>query len=226
MPEWRCRSHITLDVLFPAGATANAGDVILTDCLPIDSITLQTASGQILAQLQQTQIYTKSARWLCTDLEEYESRGGVFGSTAIGTGFPISELCGCQPYNYPPDAIQTSLQVPASIPSPAYVPSAGLVNVRPTTNVSGVDIAPSKCPQRLVAGAFAVGGDSPTQVRMKFKLDAFPGTILAMDRDICFGQNLQFEIYWKPIANWGTYDINTLANNNVSLPIPTISKFL
>ena len=206
------KSYLQFDATFPAVNVNLSINSAFTDCLPLDSIQLQTASGQILANVQQAQVYSKIAQPLSLSLDEYNSRGPVYGDTGIGTGYPISQNMGCQPYK--DDDNRTSTQLFPSRPSAAViidVTAGGDAADIPSRNTaaanheSGSDVLVN-APQTLISGAVDSGtaaGESVLVIRFKIPFKAFSGTILAVDRDLYFGQNLQLSIYYKPIANFG-----------------------
>ena len=216
------RSYLSLDVVSAGNATANFGNTFFSDNFPIDSIQLQTSSGQVLANIQNAQVYSKTARFLCTDSDEYSSRGSSFGDTVLGTAFPVSINQGCQPARQ--QGAQTTLNLLPSRPMAGYLTNAGIVNVVPANQASGVDDIVN-LPQRVISGAFTGNaGTGALAVRYKVSLGAFVGTILSLDKDLYFGQNLQLVIYWKPIANWGFASDNALAAT-AALAIPVISNY-
>jgi hypothetical protein len=204
------KSYLTLDALCPIAAIGGAGtgvNVLFTDCLPIDSIQLQTASGQVLANLQNVQAYTKISQAMAIDNDEYCSRGPVYGDTILGTAYPISQITGCQPTNgY--NTARASVLVNSGVPDEGVIIDvvaggdvADVPSILPANNVSGTDIASRLAPQSYVHGTLDAA--SGLNVRYKIPFKAFLGTILAMDRNLYFGQNLQLVIYWKQAANWG-----------------------
>jgi hypothetical protein len=231
------RSYLTLDLAAGESATANNINFLLTDSLPIDSITLQTASGQVLANIQNAQIYTKVSQHIATDLEDYLSREAPYADTALGTALPITQIYGCQPCNINLNTgnaviTRTTLQYPASRPSEASVidttggtAAAATASAIPATHASGTDVN-NRAPVRVLAGVVRDGGGAGNvQVRYKIPLKAFLGTILAMDKDLYFHQNLQLVIYWKGINNWAFRDVAAggapAALNNAAAPTST-----
>ena len=211
------RSYITLDVSVPLGVNLSL-HTFFTDCLPIDSVQLLAGSVP-LAYLTNVQPYTKVSQALAISNDEYMSRGPVYGDTVIGAARPISQITGCQPSNVTTaNLARGASNLYPSLPSNVYITdviaggdAACIPSLNAESNVSGSDIAGRASPQRLVSsGLEAGGGQSVIQVRYRIPLKAFLGTILAMDRDLYFGQELVLEIYWKPISNWG-FDVGTIA---------------
>lgn len=224
------RSYLSFDATFNIAAVgtvgadyANTACVLLTDCVPIDNWKFKPSAGDPIAQVTNAQLYSKISQALTTDLNQYLSRGGVYGDTVLNTAYPVTECIGCQPFSS--TVTQTSLQIPSAVPSPAYiVNSTSLVNVRPATQVSGVT-NDEKSPQRLVAGTFASGASpvtaaSQVTVRFKIPLSAFSGTVLAIDRSICYGQIMQLWVNWSAINQWGWVSINTAAANGAAPATP------
>lgn len=176
---------------------------MFTDCFPIDSISLQTSTGQELANLQAVQVYTKVLPWLATHVTEYSSRGGVYNDY-LDTN-PESECVGCQPSTV--GIARTTAQFQPSIPSECQITTTATgadatatPSAFPANDVSGTDRQYSLAPQMLIT---SVVDDQPyCEVLYKIPFSAFVGTILAMDKDLYFHQNLQLMIYWKPINNW------------------------
>lgn len=218
------KSYITLDWIVAAGSNLNN---MFIDSIPIDSITLQTDSGQIIGNLQNAQQYTKVSQCLSTPMKEYLSRGSVYGDTANGasggTSYPTAPSWGCQPAKpttaYKADWVYTASstfpglifqgppaqsQLVANFPSPVYIGQAsnaqtGIISVSGTASqASGVDDFFTS-PQHLVTSA----SGAALFVRWRIPLKAFLGTVLAMDKDLFFGQNMQLIINWQQANRWG-----------------------
>lgn len=90
------KSYISFDALFAAPGV-NLVTNVFTDCLPCDSIQYTVDNTKTIADISQAYIYTKVAPALALDMDDYQTRGPVYGDTAIGTAYPISQLTGCQP---------------------------------------------------------------------------------------------------------------------------------
>lgn len=196
------RSYITIDM-------STAADTTLTnyfvDRIPFETIQLLTASGQPIARLSTVQAYTKVAQPLALSKEEYLSRGRVYNSTALGTGFPISQAQGCQPAGLVAggaNAVVSRARVAlfANYGSDAELVDDGAGAVTPSESpaiaASGTDLT-GLAPQILASSATG----AVAAIRWRIPLKAFVGTLLAMDRDFYFGQNLQLEILWKARNN-------------------------
>lgn len=197
------RSFLTFDLNLAAQGGGNLS-TIFCDNVPMDRITLQTASGTIIADLQAAQIYTKTARFLCTDLQEYLSRESVRVNTTVAAGFGSVNNC-CQPAHCPIAAQTTTAQTIANVVVNSQIVdtvAAGvqLPSAQPADDESGSDIDYIG-PQRIGSS----GANAVAVVRFKIDFDAFIGTVLGIDRDLFFGTNLQLNIYWKPVANWGYF---------------------
>lgn len=101
-----------LETIFNIDGLANDGLVgcisAFTDSFPIESIELKTRSGESLAFIENAQLYSKIAHPMVLSLEEYNSRGPVFGDNGTNPEFPLSLVNGCHPVIVPPDNIITA----------------------------------------------------------------------------------------------------------------------
>jgi len=233
------RGFITLDMV--ATPANNSYATMFTDCLPIDSIQLQTNSGEIIALVQEAQIYTKVAQHMATNMDDYLSNGPVYGeNTALGTAYPLSQITGCNPSVEPlltnalgitttaagfafvatarssitaaaPGVITSNLLspgLPSSVSMRTIVATTQadtLPSAFPATQASGTDVL-FRAPQRLSTSAAVT---TVGAWRYYIPLRAFVGTILAVDKDLYFGQGLQLQINWKPMVNWGFSSLAT-----------------
>lgn len=293
------RTEVDFDMVYlQTGALPanNSVNNIFTDCLPIHQIILYAGSNYPLATIEECQLYTKVAHPMSIDIGEYNSRGPVYGDTAIGTAFPISQNMGCQPVggyftNFTATTTtsnaQFSAQAQAVLPAgfsmtmvanaptnplvlnaataqfplnlagnmtsttaiagagsnrttaqllPRYPSDASIIDVvaggdvadvasaNPANQASGNDVSNRGAQQRLITSAVEAGaGESNISVRFHIPLSIFSGSILALDKDLLFGQNLQLKIIWKPIANWGFQCAGVAAGASVQLPIVTVA---
>jgi hypothetical protein len=239
-------SYLQFDLNLPA-AGANTYNNIWTDQIPINDITLQTQSGQIIANLINCPVYTKTARPLCCSMSEYLSRESVYANTTVADAFgtqntllqparvcqraaagdTVDMVGGRIGWNNTADAANiqsvgatvagsltlltnlylTTGNVSPNQISPQYVVAAigaGPVNqfvisAVTMTAASGTD-ADYISPQRFASG----GSNAITIMRFKIDLNAFVGTILAMDRNVYFGgQNMQLVINYSGLDKWG-----------------------
>lgn len=223
------KSFIKFDALFAAIPVVNpnnipALNVLYCDCLPVDSIQL-LYDGRVLSELTNAQLYTKVAQHLATDLDDYFSRGGVYGDSALGTAFPITQITGCNPVAG--TFARTTAQITANVPTECSITDDGAspqvcgASARPATNASGSDCY-DRAPQRLIAGA----ANANLQCRYKVPLKAFLGTIFAMDKDLHFAQNLQLVINWADYRNFGfTVQVDMATNLADLATVPTITKY-
>lgn len=200
------RSDIVFDLLTTNTNVGGAvkGTTLFTDSLPIDSIIGQCVSSNPLVNIQSAQIYSKVSQFLTLPMDEYLSRGPVWGDVAIGTNTPVGENFGCQPCSCLIGDQASAVTLPR-IPSAAYIVNALTVNVVPATAISGVD-RQFIFPQRLVSGVYADPPANPAQnltLRYRIKLSAFSGTIFAVNKSIYWGKNFQIIIQLKAISNWG-----------------------
>lgn len=228
------RSYITLDTIFTA-PVAGAGNQnqVFTGQLPIANIKLSVDGGISLVDLPLAHVYSKVIQHMATPLSEYSTRGAVFGDTAAGTTYPISQCMGCQPCGVPLSSIPTTAQLPLGRPSSqviidvaaggeaACVASAlnnAGVNASATA-ASGSD-AGSLSPQYVIAGA----DNAALFVRWKIYLGAFVGTILANDKDYYFGQPLQLTITWNRLSKWG-YSASVAQGAGVELLLTSANNY-
>lgn len=101
---------------------------------------------------------------------------------------------------------------------------AAVASAFPATAASGSDITGRGAPQRvIVSAAEAGGGESNLAVRFTIPLSVFSGTLLALNKNILYGQNLQLKVIWKPIANWGFQCASVAAGASVALPIVNVA---
>jgi hypothetical protein len=219
-------SYITLDMAVPAGGVANQGNVHFVDSIPLNYVKFKPEVGDPIVDIQNAQMYTKVIHPLTTPLNKYLSRSGVYVDGAVlGGVLPLSEINGCQPYSAITDPVPTTLQIYPQKPSSVYITNSGLVSVTPATFASGV-IQDEKAQQRLAAGIF--GQNATTCVRYKIPLSAFGGTLLALDKTICFGGITQLYLQWQPIINWGFNSLNTIAGGAPPAQVfaqPVISNY-
>lgn len=314
------KSFVTMDV---AVATPTNYNHLFGDSLPIDSIILQTDSGTEIAKILNAQPYTKVMQPFTLDMDEYESRGPVYGDIAANSLFPVISNYGCQsmkqlasanaeavpyyPFNNYLTGASTSttgvyslggqsnaigglnaITVPMGTGSytiaalPDSVDAAGRILPGSIITVTANGADPSNPPvgvyrltsaviiggtnQRgvivlstgataaagiilnlvgvsstAVSGAYqstaagvaaALSADSTASstyisavsgvadvmseqhmvtsgstntlfVRCRFSLSAFVGTVLAMNKDLYFGQNMQLYINWQQTNRWG-----------------------
>jgi hypothetical protein len=224
-------------------ATVNS---VFTDSIPMHAIQLR-AGSTVLADLQEVQAYTKVIQPLSIDMEDYFSRGSVYADTGaaagapiaanpvIGTNRPISQVSGCNPAMIQPANATTitgrvTAQTAAGVPSECCIIDtaagtdvAAVGSAVPASGASGSDVA-GRAIQRLVSTAPYAGGannllNNSICVRYKIPLKAFVGTMLALDRDIYFKQNLQLVVTWKPYSNFGFQTPTNALGQSVVFPI-------
>jgi len=230
------KGFITMDCLWAVGANPSI-NTVFTDCLPIDSIQLATASGQVLANIQNCQVYTKVSQAVSTNMDDYLTRAPVYGDTAMGTAFPISQITGLNPAGLQLNAAavlnRVTAQLALSRPTDASIIDvvaggdvADVASATPSNQASGSDVNVRGAPQSLISGALEAGGnESLLTVRYKIPLKAILGTILAMDKTLYFGQNLQLQIYWKPLANWGFNCVGIAAGASIALVNTSLTNY-
>jgi hypothetical protein len=217
------RGYIMFDALLPAIAATRA-NIVFSDSLPIQSLELNPLAGDKIVQIQNTQIYSKFCQAASIDMKEYLSRTGVYGAAAIGTGRPITEINGCQPYGATLFNTSANNELQTVSPSASYIVSntatnsngAASTDVRGTTN-------DEKTPQRLVI-SIDTNGANTLGVRFKIPLSAFSGTVLAVDKTICFGQIIRLVVNWVPYLRFGFASSKDLANQNDLAASPAITN--
>ena len=101
------KSFVVFDALFAAPG-ANLVTNVFTDCLPCDSIQYTVDNTKTIADISQAYIYTKVAPHLALDMDDYQTRGPVYGDTAIGAAYPISQNTGCQPVGDLPNGVNVT----------------------------------------------------------------------------------------------------------------------
>jgi len=214
------RSYITFDVLHSLlrANDANARlSTAFTDTFPIDSIQLQTDNGTVLANIQNAQAYLKICQALVTDEKTLCSKSPVQADASMPpAAFPRNVCNGLNPFKSNDEIARASQQLIASVASGAYFTNT-VPSIEPCDETSGTDRIGLPGVQRLVSGLSIAAGAAATfascNVRYRLDLAAIVGTILAVDKDMHFGTNLQLQIYFKPRANWGffsTVDTTTI----------------
>lgn len=184
---------------------------IWADQVPCESVILQTNTGTQLALLQNLAPYTKTVRPAMTPYENYIcGEPAVGGANLAATDYTTNIFM--QPgVNQPAVTIQTKLsEICTGYPLCTNAGAATTFAASPVaTNLileSGVDKA-FQAPQRIVVGA-VVAADPPVAANVnvfhcKIPFSAFKGSILAMNKSLYFGQNLQLIINWSGLNKWG-----------------------
>ena len=218
------RSYLMFDLNLTTGGGALL-NTVWCDQVPINDITLQTQTGQIIANLINVPAYTKTARLVCMGMKDYLSREAVRANTTVAASF-ATQNCFCQPARIAetalaaagvlgqvagaggaaaaatcviPTSFLTSAALSANRVTSQYIPSGAGVSVIPMAAASGID-CDYLSPQRLASG----GAPAAVIMRCRVDLSAFVGTVLAMDKNLYFGgQNLQLVINWSPLNKWG-----------------------
>ncbi len=200
-------------------STALSMPFLWGDQCPIDQIELKTDSGTQLALLQNVAPYTKLVRPLMTDIDDFQSQEAAVGGISLAaanyttnnfmqpginqqatTGtIQVSELC----TGYPVAVIAGTTPTTLSASN-----SGG--NSAVTIATSGVDKAYTS-PQRMV-----VGGSAAAQIfHCRIPFSAFKGTMMSMNKNMYFGQNLQLTIAWSGLNKWGS---QVVYNNIAAAP--------
>lgn len=205
------RGYITANLLLAASTNAT---VVQADTIPIDSVLFSSVNGTEIAKLAYVQRYAKVSQAISIALEEYLSRGPAINGATAAAAF-YSECKGCQPCN----ALVTA-QGAATTPIAQYLynATAGAVAYSQIalTVDAGIDRAYIAKQRVLVAGG--AGAGLALNISYNIPLKAFLGTVLAIDQDILYGQNMILTINWSPLANFVS-DVavgTTLAGANIA----------
>ncbi len=220
------RSYLTFQFQATASTNVTAIDV---SCIPIDNITLQTTGGTVLGQLSNVAAYSKVMPALTTNFAEYANRGAVIGATTPAGGFytecdylqphgVISSLLSC---TGPVAAITASGGAIISTAPMGYYtygttasPSVATISAAiPDANSGSTKSIYGR--QRMVY-AGANGAGVAVQFLARIPFDAFVGSILAVDKDLLFGQNLQLVVNFAA-CNQFIWDHSALAAANATV---------
>lgn len=225
------RSYMTFDVSFALTALNYVN--LHCDSIPIERIQLLTDSGSVLVDLSAAQIYSKIMQPMITGKEEYDSRGPVWGATAVGTGYPINQNFGCQPVSYIADiktdgtaaTFRPNASSIVNVPSEVYViqgadKTTPIYSAIVPTAASGTDQLYNNPQQHFVTG----GIGAALAARYRINLKNYVGTLLATDKSLFFGQALTLVINWAPCNNWAFLTTDLAGAGNTAPPIPTISS--
>lgn len=88
------RSYLTFDVSFADPVAANSCNTIWCDQVPMNDITLQTQTGQIVANLINIPIYTKTANFMATSMKDYLTRESVLHYDTVANAFgTVNQFC-------------------------------------------------------------------------------------------------------------------------------------
>jgi hypothetical protein len=198
------KSYLTLDVTCPTSSAGNGRGVsFFTDCMPIDSIQLQTDNGTVLANIQNCQAYTKIAQALVTDEKTLSSRSPVYSDATVPcTAFPRNVCQGLNPFDGNSEIARTTARVTASVPTGVYAISDAAVSSSTPVLASGTDRLSVPGVQRLVTGVAVNASTASAGIRYRLNLKDIIGTVFAVDKDMFFGTNLQLQIYFRPADNF------------------------
>lgn len=203
------KCFLEFDLYFPS-IDATHPLVIWGDQVPIDQLVLSTNTGTQLALLQNLAPYTKVVRPAMTSYDEY-----IHNEPALGGGGATSALDKAQ-FKFTtnmfmqPGVLQSSVSaqpIAATEYNVQYIVDdiAGGASTAASANIfdtaSGVDKA-FQAPQRLVKST-AVAALGQITFHCKIPFTAFKGSILNLDKNLYFGQNLQLQINWSGLNKWG-----------------------
>jgi len=187
------------------------------DTIPIDNIALQTISGTQLGVLFNVQPYSRIMPAVTTDLAEYLAHGPSFSDTTPALGF-YTENKFLQPNGSLIAAVAALATDPTSQYQYGSVASPSVATWSPNAlSVDGGPDRPYLSRQRLgTQGANGAGAALQQLFYIPFK--SFVGTILAVDRDLLFGQNLQLVINFSPL-NQFVWDTANFSNGGAATVI-------
>jgi len=199
------RSYFT----FQMNCTASTNVTSLsTDTIPIDNISLRTIGGTEIAVLFNVQPYSRVVPALTTDLVEYLSRGYVYGAATPALSF-FTECKFLNPHNQ-----LFSTAATTTVPTVQYVygsvaaPSVAQGSSLSMAADSGTDKSYYGRQRNVWAGANGAGVALQTLCSIPFK--AFVGTMLALDKDVIIGQNMQLVVNFSA-ANQFIWDTSAFA---------------
>ena len=140
------RSYLTFDVSFAVPAAANALNTIFCDQVPMNDITLQTQTGQIVANLINIPIYSKTANFLTTSMSDYLTRESVLHYDTVANAFgTINQFCQPAKLAYFVPALTTHTGVlnwQATVPAATELKTgAGAVTPGALTSVAAIGLA-------------------------------------------------------------------------------------
>lgn len=223
------RSFIIFDLSISACTNANY-NVVQTDSVPIDYIQLLTQGGDLIANIQNCQEYTKVVRPLHTPLDEYNSLGpAVPATTVAASGYATNHYL--QPGTWLQGAATAAL-VAGTIDS-RYMTDAtagttsvslGMVATGNAVTYAASGSDKPNAPQGLLVSAVE-NSDSASvlTIHCKIPLKAFAGSVLSMDKNIYFGQNMQIKINWKALSKWGFQTSSLTATNSTASALAGVS---
>lgn len=241
------RSFLTFDVTIsaPAGGSFNA---LQCDSVPLDYIQFVSQSGDVIGEVRNAQQFTKVVRPAHENLDEFQSRGPVPPATTVaGSGYATNHYLQPASWLTSPSvtaaggAIAAALNsnelnskymtdVAAGTSSVSLNWVAGEVKldtvtisqynsllIGPTYQASGVDKDGAQ--QALLVGA----ADAVIICHCKIPLKAFSGTLMSLDKQLYFGQNMQLKLNWQPLANWGFQTTSLTATNATSIAVTGVA---
>lgn len=189
------RSYLTFDLVTTASTNVTA---VQLDISPIDSIELRTQSGTVLTSLNNVQMFSKVMARL-SPYEEYLSHGPVWaGATRAASLNSVNRLC--QP------AGVAAGNVASVVPNQRYWFGTAANPPVPTLSALAPDVDSGAdqpfLARQLNSYSGAVGAGVAVNISFRLPLSLFVGTILAMDRDLYFGQNLTLVINWSATSRF------------------------
>jgi len=239
------RSFLIFDVTLAAAGGGNY-NVLNADSIPIDYVQLMTQSGDIVAELRNAQAYTRNIRPAHTYIGDYNSRGPVPVSTTVANaGYATNwfsqpatwltndanDAAGVVTNNLVAGEINSKYMVDddtgATVVSSSWTKTpywlvAGvganqLLQNGITYRAGGVDVP--NAPQTMIVGQTA---NAVSIVHCKIPLNAFSSTLLAVDKNFYFGQNMQLRVNFHSPSQWGFYTSSLTATNATASPFANV----
>jgi len=222
------RSFLIFDLIV-AAPTAAGYNVVQCDSIPLDYIQFVSQSGDLIGEVRNAQQFTKVVRPAHETIDEFNSRGPVPpGATVAAGGYATNHYLQPASWLTTPTIADSKLDVIAADLSTTEMNNQYMTDVAAgTTSVSLNWVSCSMVNQSVTLGEFnplrmgvnyqASGVDrdgaqqalicqaqnGATIVHCKIPLKAFSGSIMALDKELYFGQNMQLKLNWQPLANWG-----------------------
>jgi len=200
------QSYMTFDLAVTASTNVTA---VHTDVCPIDSIYLRTSGGTDLVLLSNVQSYVKNMAAMVTPMEDFLSRGPVYGATTAAANL-YGENAMCNPSN----SLSSTAATTTSTSSQYYYSTAAAGATPVISTVAGdgndADSGTDKSyigKQRLVAAGAAAPGGVAMALRYRIPFKYFAGTLFAVDKDLLLGQNFQIIINWSAVNKFA-FDVS------------------
>jgi len=190
------------------------------DTPPLQSINLKSRLGITMANVDNAQKYCKTARYDCTRIDEMGKSPIIMATTTAASWMQGKFLQQSQALG--------SAAFATVAATPAWVLNAGTTSAGALSISAGVDVSYTS-PQVLTVGADDGGaGSGASGFNMALPLNAFPHTVMSLDRDIYYPEDLQLTMTFLPIVYWGFQMSSASAPTNAAaatLGAITLSNF-